>query len=235
MPAPTLVIPARSDAERDAVAEVWRATGHDVLRLDRFWEPPPLDPARVRLYGNDTFCLVLAEILGLELVSPPEDVLLGLGRSLLGRDLGSVALADVRAVEFPRFVKPLVPKQFPARVYGDAAELHEAARGLPAATNVIHAEPVTFAAEARVFVLDGEAVACGLYAGDAALAGAGAAAEAVAAVEGLPRTFVVDVGRLRGAWVVVETNATWGAGLNGCDPAAVVPCIDAATRPLDPG
>lgn len=30
-------------------------------------------------------------------------------------------------------------------------------------------------------------------------------------------------------WIVVESNATWGAGLNGCDPADVLDCIDAAT------
>ncbi len=81
-----LVIPAGADPERDHVALAWTAEGGAVLRLDRFWEPPALETARVRLYGNDTFCLVVAEVLGLVLVSPPDDLLLHLDEDALGRD-----------------------------------------------------------------------------------------------------------------------------------------------------
>ena len=45
----------------------------------------------------------------------------------------------------------------------------------------------------------------------------------------LPRTVVVDMGLLdTGTWVVIEFNATWGSGLNGCDPECVVDCIGAS-------
>jgi hypothetical protein len=38
------------------------------------------------------------------------------------------------------------------------------------------------------------------------------------------------VGRLAaGKWAVVEFNATWGAGLNGCAADDVVACIAAAS------
>jgi hypothetical protein len=42
---------------------------------------------------------------------------------------------------------------------------------------------------------------------------------------------VVDLGLTddRG-WVVIEANAAWGAGLNGCDPVAAAHCIAVATR-----
>jgi hypothetical protein len=47
----------------------------------------------------------------------------------------------------------------------------------------------------------------------------------------LPRSCVLDVGLLdRGGWVLIEANAAWGSGLNGCDAAAVLPCIEAASR-----
>ena len=60
----TLVIPDKPDVERDAVAASWHAQGGTVLRLGRFWEPPALDVATIRVYGNETFALVLAQKLG---------------------------------------------------------------------------------------------------------------------------------------------------------------------------
>lgn len=48
----------------------------------------------------------------------------------------------------------------------------------------------------------------------------------------LPRAMVVDVGFVadRG-WAVIEFNAAWGAGLNGCDPEKIVAVILAASDP----
>ena len=71
----TLLIPDKSDVERDAVAAAWERAGGEVLRLGRFWEPPSLEAASVRVYGNDTFGLVLAQKLGLALISPADDLL----------------------------------------------------------------------------------------------------------------------------------------------------------------
>jgi hypothetical protein len=43
---------------------------------------------------------------------------------------------------------------------------------------------------------------------------------------------VLDVGVVEGkGWVIVEANAVWGSGLNGCDPSAMASCVMAATRP----
>jgi hypothetical protein len=47
----------------------------------------------VRLYGNDAFCLVLAQKLALELVSPPDDLLLRLPPGMLQRDVRGETLA----------------------------------------------------------------------------------------------------------------------------------------------
>src|SRR5262245_4463220 len=105
-----LLIPEKSDPERDAVAEVWQAQGGEVLRLGRFWDLLEINRSRVRLYGNDTFISAFAQ-----------------------------------------------------------------------------ANP-------------------------------------------LPKSCVIDVGyQPLKDWVLVEANATWGAGLNGCDPFGAAKCIAWAT------
>ena len=137
------------------------------MLLGRFWEPPSLDPASVRCYGNDTFCLVLAQKLGLELVSPPDNFLTSVPEALLKRSLTFIPLADAFRGAFPVFVKPAVPKQFSAKVFGTAEELRHEARDLPEDTVVIVSEVVSIEAELRTFVLNRRVQTSGVYEGTA--------------------------------------------------------------------
>lgn len=228
----TLVLSDKPDVERDAVASAWSTAGGEVLRLARFWEPPPLPAPSVRLYGAETFCQVVAQKLELELLSPPDDLLLRLPESLARRALIGATLADAARLSFPRFVKSAIPKLIPSRVYSSVEELEGVCGGLEADVLLITSEVVEIVAEARSWVLDGEVAAIACYEGAADLAGARALAVEAGRDTLVPRACVVDLGLVpnRG-WVVVEANAAWGAGLNGCDPAAVLPCIEAATQP----
>lgn len=216
-----LVISDKPDVERDAVADAWERGGGEVLRLGRFWEPPPLDAHRVRLYGADAFCQVLAQKLDVSLVSPPDDLLLRLPFELVKRALGDTPGA------FPCFAKSMIPKLVPSRIYEDAADLAAVLRG--EAIALVVSEPVTLVAEARCWILDGEVVTAACYEGTAALADARELARATA--PHVPSPCVVDVGFTpdRG-WLVIEANAAWGAGLNGCDAAAAARCIARATH-----
>jgi ATP-grasp domain, R2K clade family 2 len=227
----TLVISDKPDVERDAVAEVWSAAAGEVLRLGRFWDPPPLDPGRARVYGADSFCQVLAQKIGLVLVSPPDDLLLHLAPDTTRRALGRVALAESGTVEFPAFLKSLTPKLIPSRVYLSAAELADAARGLDAETPLLVSEIVTFVAEARSWLLDGEVLSIACYEGEVDLASAWDLAAAIGRSPAISSPCVVDLGLTddRG-WVAIEANAAWGAGLNGCDPVAAARYIARATR-----
>lgn len=230
----TLLIPEKADVERDAVAAAWAAGGGTVLRLGRFWDPPPLEPESVRVYGNDTFCLVLAQKLGLDLISPADELLTRLTDDERRRWVRALDLAEVGTLAFPVFLKSAVPKLFTAAVYGSIAELDEQTRGLEPNTRVLASEVVRIEAEVRAFVLDGQVMTLAAYEGStSSLTSAEELVASVAARGVLPRTCVLDVGLVidRG-WAVIEANSSWGAGLNGCDASAACQCVAAACRPL---
>ncbi len=224
-----LVIPEKFDPERDAVASAWESCGGSVLRLGRFWDPPPLDRRSVRVYGNDSFCLVLEQKLELALCSPADDLLSTLSAALLGRRVETMTIASMTG-PFPAFVKSLIPKQIRSRVYASGTELAAECEGLDPNVGLLVSEPVEFLAEARSFILDGRVLDCAIYEGNADVDDARGFAAVVAREACVPRAVALDVGLLRdGRWVVIELNAAWGAGLNGCDPMLALPAIDAAT------
>jgi hypothetical protein len=226
----TLIVPAKPDVERDAVADAWVSGGGKVLRIDRFWARPDVEPARVALYGADTFCLVLAQLLGIELVSPPDDLLLGADRRLTRRTVRGVSLDEALRGPFPLFVKPLVPKQFRARVWRAADELRAECAGLALDTAVITSEVVEIRAEARAWILDGQVLSCAVYDGVGDRDDASSFIAAGVTGLDLPGTCVIDAALVEGGWCILEANASWGAGLNGCDATAAARCIDRATQ-----
>ena len=225
-----LVIPERPDLERDLVAAAWRSGGGEVLPLGRFWDPPALDRSKIRLYGNDAFCLVLAQKFQLHLISPSDDLLVHVDKIWLKREVQLLTLAQATAAQFPRFIKPLVPKVFKAAVYHSDAELLEECKGLQSDTPVIVSEVAHITAEVRAFILDGVAQTCALYEGIGSHKEAEAFVSEFIGANTLPKTCVIDVGHIDGrGWALIEANATWGAGLNGCDPQGAAMCISHAT------
>jgi hypothetical protein len=228
----TLVIPEKADPERDAVAAAWEAGGGTVVRLGRFWDPPDLDPATTSVYGNDSFCLVLEQKLGLALCSPADDLLITVAPRFLRRDVVKTTVGAVASLSFPLFLKSLVPKQIRSRVYNAPSEVKAECAGLDATTVLLVSDVVDIVAEARCFVLDHVILDCALYEGRANPEAARALAATVAAGADMPRAVVIDVGALPdGDWIVIEFNAVWGSGLNGCHPGLVLPAIQAATGP----
>ncbi len=226
-----LLIPEKPDAERDAVAAAWEASGGSVNRLARFWEPPQLPHGSIRVYGNETFCLVLQEKLALRLETPADDLMLAVPAPFLHRSLAKHRLVDLPDDGFPLFAKSLIPKLIASRVYASAAELAAACVGLDPLTEFLVSDPVVISAEARSFVLDGDILDLALYEGQAHLKNARVFIESLLSELTLPRTVVVDVGLVDGRWCLIEFNATWGAGLNGCHAGRVLPAIAAASDP----
>lgn len=226
----TLLVPEKRDPEREAVDAAWVAAGGEVIRLGRFWEPPAVDRRRVRLHGGHGFALVLAQKLDLELVGPPDDLLARLPQRWTKRRVRTATLGDAAALTWPAFVKPVMPKQFRAAVHDGHASLLAECRGLEPETPLLVSEVVDFVAEARAFILDGVVVDVALYEGKGGLGEAAGLAAEVAASWPLRAPCALDVGLMAdGNWGVVEANPAWGAGLNGCRAARVLPCIAAAT------
>jgi len=112
-----LLIPDKPDTERDSLAEAVSQHGAKVHRIGRFWDPPAFDRATVRVYGPDSFCLVLQQKLGFELCSPDDDLLLRVPQEYLQRRITQSQLAEAQALSYPVFVKPVTPKQFRGAIY----------------------------------------------------------------------------------------------------------------------
>lgn len=234
-----LLIPEKADREREAVAQAWQQAGGKVLHVGKFWQAPRVGNASVSIYGNDTFALVLAQVLGLELLMPPDELVAKLPYRWVKRQLYLSQAVGFNPTSMPLFVKSVKPKLLAAQVVRSPEQI-ATIQALGDET-LICAEVVSISAEVRSFILDGQIQALALYEGEgegeANLEAARAFIDAFLQdflssndATALPRTFVLDVGYIASrGWGIIEFNSSWGAGLNHCPPHQVIACIAAAT------
>lgn len=233
--APVLLLPAprTSTAELLARAAAWR--GYEVA--DR---AAHVEGRRAHWYGGPRAAARVAGPLGLGLLEPADDWLTRAPRPLLRRPVRLTTLAEARTLRERVFVKPPSAKLdlLPAAVHEGGAALPA---GLDGATPVLVSGVVEFAAEYRLFVLDGEAVAGSRYAVHGRLDPAPLDAEArafgrtvlEATAAGLPSAVCLDVGRLTdGGWAVVEANMAWFAHCYAAEPDRVLDVVLRAAGPL---
>jgi hypothetical protein len=221
----TLLIPDKDDVERDAVADAWSKNGGGILRIAKFWNPPFIDSKEIRVYGNNIFCLILAEKLGLELISPEDDFLKKIDWNWTKRKIEIMTLSEARKVDFPAFIKPVVPKVFKAGVYSNLKALEIECTQLELNTPVYVSEVVDITAEARCFILNGQVMTMSMYEGSGNIQEARDFVNSfiISNLSMMPNSTVLDVGLINNrGWAVIEANAAWGAGLNGCDAAKAV-------------
>lgn len=193
------------------------------------------------LYGEALFGPALAEQLGIDLLSPPEEWLVRLPKEHKKREITLSTLGAERGRTHRAFIKPPNDKTFPADVYQGA----DLPAGYPDDMKVLVSEVVRWEKEFRCFVLDRRLCTYSLYsrcgelqrdvgfkseeAEDHALAAFVATLLADPRVD-LPQAVVLDVGCITGAgWACVELNAAWGAGIYGCDPKAALQVIARAS------
>jgi hypothetical protein len=229
----TLLIPEKVDSERLAVTEIWQKRGGSVMKIGKFWELPELNPNEVAVYGNDTFYLVIAEKLGLQLDTPDDELLIKINQKWLKRKVEIVNVSQIISGIFPVFIKSVIPKQFKSKVYQHLVEWQQETVGLPETQKVYCSEIIEIEAEARFFIKEGIIVSGSLYEGDAGLQQIHNFAEEFLKANKvlLPENVVLDFGfNHHTGTFFIEANAVWGAGLNGCSPEKVIDCIESATR-----
>ncbi|MFI6449851.1 ATP-grasp domain-containing protein [Kitasatospora sp. NPDC050543] len=204
-------------------------------------------------YGGPVAGARLADRLGFALLEPVDGWLAELPEEFTGRQVRTATVADAWVLEGPTFVKPPRDKSFPADVYADGSRLSSA---LDPTTPVLLSEVVTFAAEYRLFLLDGRIAAASRYAvfgrldprplgtdhADRAVAAEITEfADQLAAEAGhtLPSAVVVDVGQLLDPyrpghrWAVVEANMAWFSHAYAADPARVLDVVLRAAGPRE--
>ncbi|MFG2494825.1 ATP-grasp domain-containing protein [Streptomyces caniferus] len=207
-------------------------TGPDTLRT--------LAGRAVHWYGGPRIADRIAGPLRLGLLEPPDDWLARLPRQLTLRRIELMTHSEAVRLPGPFFAKPPRDKSFPPRTVASGAQLPPAAPRTP----VLVSEVVSFAAEYRLFLLDGALATATRYAVHGRLDPAPlhddpyapdvrAFAARLSALAPLPSAAAVDVGRLNGGgWAVVEANMPYFAHCYAADPAAV---LDVVLRAAGPG
>ncbi|MFK8004781.1 MAG: ATP-grasp domain-containing protein [Saprospiraceae bacterium] len=226
-----LIIPDKPDLERDSIANIWKQKGGEVMRIGKFWVKPETGNKRVSIYGYDSFCLVLAQILEIEMLMPKDEMIADLAFKFLKRKIELYKVGEIEKIYFPKFIKPVTPKLFKADVFKSVEELEAKIEHIEETEILICSDIIEVEKEIRSFILDREIKDLAFYEGK------GKIKTPIKFIKefleeckfDLPKTFVLDIGyNNKSGWFVIEFNSSWGAGLNFCSAEKVIDCIRAA-------
>ncbi|MBL7705583.1 MAG: ATP-grasp domain-containing protein [Taibaiella sp.] len=231
---PVLLLPEKSDPEFEVLATAWLKTGAEVRRLGKYWiKDPELEGRAIAIYGNQPFAFVLAQIYGTTLIAPDDELILRLNESWTKRLLSVKQKKDLQITDFPIFIKPLVPKMFAAKVFQSLDEFTLFTQGIAGQEEMLTSTIIDdITAEVRCFIKDGALKELAFY------EGSGDTEAATDFINDflhnnngkLPAVVVVDIAFSGSTgWFILEFNACWGAGLNGCDAGKILDCISGAT------
>lgn len=228
-----LLIADKPDIERDAIAKSWLQNGGEINRIGKFWNRPNINyNKRITIYGIDTFSLVLAQVIDVKLIEPKDELISKLNTSWIKRDINILTVSDINESLFPTFIKPVKPKTFTSKIYNSLESFLQETKGIDNSENIIKSDIIKIESETRAFILNEEILDIAIYEGVANLKEARAFLNhfLMHHTINLPETYVIDLGYNKtDDWFVIEFNACWGAGLNGCNPNKVINAIRAAT------
>lgn len=227
-----LLIPVKPDIERDSVANTWVNKGGQVLRVGKFWERPEIDFMRISIYENDTFSLVLAQVVGVKLMIVRDEVIGEIDTKWTKRQIDILNISQITSTFFPTFIKPVKPKTFTSKVYKNHADFLAETNGIEQNEKIIRSDVISVDSEVRAFILNGKILDSALYEGSADLNTANQFLIDFISdfTVDLPKSYVVDLGyNDKNGWFIIEFNSSWGAGLNSCNPEKVINGIREAT------
>lgn len=230
----TLLIPEKADPETEQVFEAWIKSGGQARRLGKYWiRDEELARQKIAIYGNQAFALVLAQIYKVELISPDDTLIVRLDRQWTKRIIQLKQIDQLTENDFPVFIKPVIPKMFIAGIFQTLNDFKQTTGGLEATETILVSTIVNnITAEARCYAINGTVKDIALYEGAADLrSGRQFVSDFIDfSKNNLPQTVVIDVAFSdKAGWFILEFNACWGAGLNGCNAENVIDCIVGAT------
>lgn len=229
-----LLIPEKTDVEFEQVFATWTKDGGQIKRLGKYWiKDEELAKQQIAIYGNQSFAFVLAQIYNVELVSPDDTLIARLGNEWTKRTVELKQIGQISEIDFPIFIKPVIPKIFVAGVFQTLADFREVTKGLEENEEILVSNIVEhIQAEARSFIKDGVVKDIAFYEGSGDLeSGRHFVSKFINDNKSkLPNVAVVDIAfSKQTGWFILEFNACWGAGLNGCNAGKVIDCIIGAT------
>lgn len=230
----TLLIPEKKDIEFDQVIAAWVERGGIVKRLGKYWtKDESLTNQPIAIYGNQTFALVLAQIYDVQLLSPDDALIARLDAKWTKRCITIKQVSQLSGIDFPVFIKPVIPKLFLADIFYNLIGFRQVTKGLQDNDEILVSNIVdNIQAEARSYIMDGEIKDLALYEGFVDLA---TGEEFLISFiknnrNNLPKVVVIDIAYAeQTGWFVLEFNACWGAGLNNCKAEKIIDCIIGAT------
>lgn len=231
---------------------IWRtclAQGWPVHRLQGWRVPDSLlaEFGDVVIYGEPLMAEAVADQMGLVLLEPAIDWLTKVPFEHVSREIQIMTLGEARELASRAFVKPADGKIFEPKVYESGKELpsdESVDQDIP----VLRSGALDFRLEVRCFVCQRQIVSISPYWREGALAKSEGGewpflgyeekevrdfAERVLADARIdfPPGCTLDVGKTSdGCWAVIESNPSWGAGLYGCNPLAVMQAIRVAVK-----
>ena len=228
-----LLIPEKTDIERDLVAKHWKKNGGEIKKIGKFWVQPNIDiNKRITIYGIDTFSLVLAQVIGVNLIEPKDERISEINYKWLKRKISIMNIKDVSKLQFPTFIKPVKPKSFKSAIYKNIDDFFEETKGIEKKEKIIQSDIIKIESEVRAFILNNEILDLAIYEGNSDLSFARSFLNEFLNnnLIDLPKTYVIDLGYNKiDDWFIIEFNSSWGAGLNSCNPNKVIKGIREAT------
>ncbi|MGW2632995.1 ATP-grasp domain-containing protein [Streptomyces chattanoogensis] len=234
----TLLLPPRLTDSAATLRDTARRRGLRTVQLPTFALPGGL--RATHLHAGPSFADAVAGPLGIAPLEAPARWLADLPRDLVRREIRALPLREAHALRRPVFVKSPNDKGIRAMVYADGSRL-PGSDAVDPGTLVLVSDVVSFAAEYRLYLLDGEVCTGSRYAEDGRLRlgplSRDAAAFGAELLERcgatLPSAIVVDVGRLDGHWAVIEANAAWASGRYTSDPDLALDTVLRAAGPVE--
>lgn len=239
----TLYVSKGSTTDGEKLARIAKQGGWQTRTLLSELPSKPV-PDDCAYYGEIDVGLRAAAKFGWSLLEPTFDLLASLPDSYLHRHVQLLTLGEARTLSEKRFVKPAdcAARLFDADVYPEGRYIR-APSTLAASVPVLVSEPVVFAVEYRLFILNREIIADSPYvrggwraqdSDGSWIAEPDETASALGIGQQLlddlqiewPPAFTLDVGQIEsGAWVVVEFNPIWCSGLLGAEAIKLLPAL----------